>query len=94
MEKIVKCGDLVLSKAGRDTGKIFLVVTVNNEFAYLVDGRYRKVNNPKKKKLKHLKRVSVAGLIELAIQIQSGNPVGNERVYRAIKTAKQKIQED
>ena len=94
MEKIVKCGDLVLSKAGRDTGEIFLVVSVDDKFAYLVDGRYRKVNNPKKKKLKHLKRVSVAGLIELAIQIQSGNPVGNERVYRAIKTVKQKIQED
>lgn len=94
MENGIKAGDLVLSKAGRDSGEIFLVIFVDEKHAFIVDGKCRKVRNPKKKKIKHLKRVSVAGLIELAIQIRSGKPVGNERLYRAIKTAKQKIQED
>ena len=96
MEKlnVVKQGDFVLSKAGRDVGKYFLIVSVQDEFALIVDGKVRKVNSPKKKKLKHLQKIFVEGQPWLAIQIQSGKPVANEKVSRAVKSATQKIQED
>lgn len=52
-------GQLVVSLAGRDKGCICAVVGSADEegFVYIADGRLRKVENPKKKKLKHLKPI-------------------------------------
>ena len=51
----IKVGQVVKSKAGRDAGRIFLVFKViDDEYLYLVDGSLRKLDNPKKKKVKHL----------------------------------------
>ncbi len=48
-------GQVVKSRAGRDSGKIFLVLEIIDEqFVHVVDGNSRKLNNPKKKKVKHL----------------------------------------
>ena len=51
----IKVGQIVKSIAGRDVGRIFLVFKViDEEYLYLVDGSLRKLDNPKKKKIKHL----------------------------------------
>ncbi|TJX14083.1 hypothetical protein E9840_07360 [Tissierella creatinini] len=48
-------GQVVKSRAGRDNGKIFLVLKViNDQYVHIVDGDLRKLNNPKKKKVRHL----------------------------------------
>ena len=47
-------GQLVRSKAGRDKGSDFIVLKVENGYVYVADGRMRKLENPKKKKLKHV----------------------------------------
>lgn len=47
-------GQIVFSKCGRDQGKPFIVVSIEEEYVYLVDGRLRKVDNPKLKKIKHI----------------------------------------
>lgn len=51
----IKSGDIVFSIAGRDSGTYFVVVGVEENFAYICDGRGRKTDKPKKKKIKHLK---------------------------------------
>ena len=51
-------GMLVYSKAGRDKGKLFLVLAVENDFVYLADGDTRRVTKPKKKKLKHINKTN------------------------------------
>jgi ribosomal protein L14E/L6E/L27E len=52
-------GQLVISKAGRDAGKYFIVLKVIDEkFVSLVDGDLRKIENPKKKKVKHLAKTN------------------------------------
>ncbi len=51
-------GMLVYSKAGRDKGKLFVVLSIENDFVYLSDGDTRHVNNPKKKKIKHINRTN------------------------------------
>ena len=84
MKEKFSVGNVVISVAGRDKGRTYLVVSVNEHKVLVVDGRARKVNNPKRKNVKHLKMVSVA-TNKLAIRIQNGESVGNERVYRAIK---------
>ena len=47
-------GEIVYATAGRDKGKYFLVVSKDENFVYLADGKARKVGTPKKKKLKHI----------------------------------------
>jgi large subunit ribosomal protein L14e len=48
-------GTVVLSRAGRDKGRYFVVVgRVDAEYVLLCDGGLRKLQNPKKKKIKHI----------------------------------------
>ena len=48
-------GQIVVSKCGRDSGRSFLVVGIAEEdFLYISDGRLRKIDKPKKKRMKHL----------------------------------------
>ena len=53
-EKIT-LGQIVHSKAGRDKGNFFIVVGMSgDEYVLISDGDIRKIENPKKKKVKHL----------------------------------------
>lgn len=48
-------GQVVHSKAGRDKDKYFLIVGIlNKDYVLISDGDLRKIEKPKKKKLKHL----------------------------------------
>ena len=50
----IKTGDIVRSLAGRDKDRYFYVLSVTEDGVALADGIVRKIDNPKKKKLKHL----------------------------------------
>ena len=51
----IALGQIVHSRAGRDKDKYFIVVgIVDNDYVLLADGDLRKINSPKKKKVKHL----------------------------------------
>ena len=51
----MEVGRVVFSKAGRDQGHYFVVVDVIDEdYVAIANGCQRKVDNPKKKKIKHL----------------------------------------
>jgi len=54
----IKKGQIVFSKAGRDKDQFFIVIDYNQPYAYLVDGASRRLENPKKKKEKHIKVTS------------------------------------
>ena len=94
MDMPIKIGDFVVSLSGRDKNKCFLVVDVKKEKVFIVDGKKRKVDRPKSKNVKHVKRISTANDKIVAENIKNGQPVGNKRVYKMILTEKQKIQED
>lgn len=47
-------GFLVRSRAGHDLGEIYLVISEDERFAYLADGKDRRTDKPKKKNKKHL----------------------------------------
>lgn len=51
---MIKVGGLVSSLQGHDKGRKYLVVKIDGDFAYCVDGKFKPINNPKKKRLKHL----------------------------------------
>ena len=49
-------GRVVLSTQGRDAGRYFIVLEVIDEnFVLMADGLTRKIDHPKKKKVKHLR---------------------------------------
>ncbi len=52
---LINIGQIATSLAGRDKGKQFFIIKkIDDQYAYIVDGELRTLENPKKKKLKHL----------------------------------------
>lgn len=47
-------GSIVKSKAGHNKDSFFVVFRVEGAYAFICDGKHRKIDNPKKKNLKHL----------------------------------------
>lgn len=52
-------GQFVRSKAGRDCGRIYLILDIVDEnFVLLVDGNFKKIDSPKMKKVRHLMKIN------------------------------------
>ena len=81
-ERTISVGSVCLSVAGHDKGKAFIVMKVDGEYAYIVNGKNRKKQNPKKKKIKHLKLLSVGENI-LTERLTNGEEVANETLRKA-----------
>jgi ribosomal protein L14E/L6E/L27E len=78
-----KTQTVVLSLAGHDKGKLFAILASESEnFVLIADGRHRKIQKPKKKKVKHLKAL---GELELK------NPASatNRELLRALRSFKE-----
>ena len=76
-------GSIVRSIAGRDKGDLFIVLAREGEFAYLANGELRKVDRPKKKKLKHLQGTSsVSEFIQN--KLETAGKVTNSEVRKAL----------
>lgn len=53
-------GRFAVSNAGRDKGRVFLIVeTPDKNYVMLSDGLLRKIEKPKRKKLKHIKLLAI-----------------------------------
>ena len=77
--------DIIESLAGRDKGKLFYVMDVEENFVLIADGKGRKLENPKRKKLKHVRRVSRTET-RVAAKIQNGDKVLNSELRRDLAT--------
>ena len=51
----IAIADIVTSINGRDAGKRFIVISTDDEYSMIADGKSRKYEKPKKKKNKHIK---------------------------------------
>lgn len=82
----VSPGHVVLSKAGRDKGNKFMVLSVDKagSYVYVADGNLRRVENPKKKKLRHLDLTGEI-LEKLALKIEEGKKLQNSEIYKGLK---------
>ncbi len=80
----VFAGDIVYSKAGRDKDRLFVVLSVlDAQYAMLADGRLRRVDKPKKKKIKHLVKSGHASLY-IAEKLSTGMKVTNPDLKKAL----------
>lgn len=77
-------GQLVFSKSGRDKGKLFIIISVKDEYIYLVDGKLRKVETPKKKKKKHVQKTK--HVIEtIKKKVKEDSKLNNAEIRKALK---------
>lgn len=52
-----RAGMLARSTAGHDEGRIYIIVRSERAYVYLVDGKIRTLDRPKKKKKKHIQPI-------------------------------------
>lgn len=83
MESVLP-GQVVVSKAGRDAGRKFVVVSIINElYVEIADGDLRKIEKPKKKKLKHL-RITGHVIDHIRQNIENNVRVTNAEISKAL----------
>ena len=81
----ISIGQVVKSRAGRDKGRIFLVIEVVDEsFVYVVDGDLRRLDNPKLKKVKHLIVFNTV-LLELKEKLEGNVKINNSYIRKLLE---------
>lgn len=87
----ISIGQVVKSKAGRDEGKVFLVVDIiDDKHVLIVDGDLRKLDSLKKKKIKHL--IVYKTIIEdYNNRISNGGKVNNAFIRKVLEPFKKEI---
>lgn len=77
-----EAGMLAWSRAGHDSGQLYVVMAVEGEYVFLTDGRLKPLEKPKKKKKKH---VQVCRTIAPELRGISEGTVKNEDIRRVIR---------
>jgi ribosomal protein L14E/L6E/L27E len=78
-------GRAAYSKAGRDKGRLLIVIAIRDEdFVLVADGDLRPLEKPKKKRIKHLHYTGFVAE-DIAVKIGSGSKVLNSDLRDAIK---------
>ena len=79
---------LVKVTAGKEKDKYFMICRMaDDKYALICDGRGRKINNPKKKNIKHLSALCYT-LREIKEKSESGKEISNSEVRKSIRKAK------
>ena len=83
---VINTADVVISLNGRDAGKRFVVIGAEDEYVLLADGKGRKIDKPKRKKIKHIKLEVRARDINsrLTEKLKSGQKTTNNEIRRAL----------
>lgn len=81
----VALGQIVVSRAGRDAGRRFVVVRVIDDFfVEISDGDLRKLEKPKKKKIKHL-NITDEKAESLEEKLKSNARITNAEIRKALE---------
>lgn len=76
-----RISDLVMAVAGRDRGKLFYVIGTEGVYVLLADGKGRKLEHPKRKKLVHVQWIA-RGDTYIAGKLARGEKVLNSELRR------------
>jgi ribosomal protein L14E/L6E/L27E len=77
-------GQIAKSRAGRDKANLFVIIDKDTEYVYLVDGKIRKVDNPKKKKFKHIEATNYIDS-NIVYKINDDQKIVNADIRKAIQ---------
>ena len=73
--------DVVVSTAGRDQGRLYYVISTDEMFLMLVNGKDRTLDKPKRKKRRHVQKV-LRSETRVAAKLISGDKVLNSELRR------------
>ena len=75
--------NIVKSIAGRDAGSLFFVLATEGDFLLLADGKQRRLENPKRKRRKHVALVGESHSL-VAEKIRSSEKITNSELRKAL----------
>jgi len=87
-EKKIELGDVVRSKNGRFKGEFFVVVGLDDNYASLVNGKQRKMDSPKRKKIKHLE-TGIGHSEHIGEKLTNGLKVTNNEVRITLNSVRE-----
>ena len=82
--------DMIVSLAGRDKDQLFFVVDTDEKFIYIADGKGRRLEQPKRKKRKHVRKLPQTDT-RVAEKIRNGDKVLNSELRRELAAYGQKF---
>ena len=77
----ISVSDVVVSRAGRDQGEWFYVIGREEAFLLLANGRNRTLEHPKRKRLRHVRKV-LRSETRVAEKLISGDKLLNSELQR------------
>ncbi len=81
----LEVGQFVISKAGRDKSRIFIIVEkVDEVYVKIVDGDLRRVEHAKLKKVKHLNKMKVISN-DIKSKIEDNKKISNLMIRKEIE---------
>lgn len=82
----ISIGQIVISTAGRDKDDKFVVLCIiDSQYVYISDGDTRKLERPKKKKLKHLKKLNFVAE-DIKDKLESCEKLSNSEIRKLLKS--------
>ena len=73
----ISIGQVVKNTSGRDAGRLFFVVKIiDDKYVLISDGKKRKLEKPKLKKVKHLQKYDIINNV-VKYKIESNNSINN-----------------
>lgn len=79
--------ELVVGLKGRDAGRYFAVIEIiDRDYILICDGKTRKTDKPKKKKIKHVKALGFM-LDSVKDKLETNKKISNSDVRKAIRAA-------
>ena len=82
-------GNLVLALKGKEKNQYFVVMSLDDKFAYIIDGKRLKTTNPKKKSMKHVQKASKNKFPVELFSVNNDNV--NSAVRKFIKEEKENL---
>lgn len=84
-ENSFQVGQLVKSKSGRDRGRLFLILhIIDHQYVLVVDGSLRRMDRPKKKKIKHLNEFNIISE-ELKHRVLNNKKINNAFIRKELE---------
>ena len=87
----IQIADVVIATAGRDRGKLFYVIEMDAVYLSLVNGKDRTLEQPKRKKLRHVDKV-LRSETRVAEKLRTGDKVLNSELRRDLAYLSQEMQ--
>ena len=86
----IRISDIVVSNAGRDRDQLFYVIGTEGVYTLLAHGKDRKLEKPKRKKVKHISKVLSADT-RVAAKLIAGDKVLNSELRKDLAYIRQSI---